>query len=231
MSAPRAVLFDLFHTLISLRRDSALGPPTWEGLGVPKDDWLDAFYRDRAGRRFGGPSDPVEALQLVVNDLPHEVSRERLEQTARSRAERLHEAMTTVNPAFVEALHRLRARGTRLALVSNVCSEETGAWPESPLAPLFDATVFSCDVGLAKPDPAIYRMALDRIGVTAGEAVFVGDGGSEELRGAREAGLRTVLVTWSAATVWPETLPEKRRHADHEIHDVTTLDAVLGGAA
>ena len=48
--------------------------------------------------------------------------------------------------------------------------------------------------GVLRPDPRIYRAALDALGVVSGEAAYVGDGGDGELRGARRLGLRTVLI-------------------------------------
>jgi epoxide hydrolase-like predicted phosphatase len=55
----------------------------------------------------------------------------------------------------------------------------------------FDQVIISAEVGLAKPDPRIYRMAAERLGVSPGEAVFVDDF-PENLDGARAAGLLTV---------------------------------------
>lgn len=52
----------------------------------------------------------------------------------------------------------------------------------------------SWSVGVLKPDPLIYRAALDALGVAPGEAAFVGDGRDHELLGARRLGLRAVLI-------------------------------------
>jgi putative hydrolase of the HAD superfamily len=67
-------------------------------------------------------------------------------------------------------------------------------WAETAFADLFDSTVFSCSVGLRKPDPRIYRLALDELGVEAEEAMFVGDGANDELAGAERTGMRAVLI-------------------------------------
>jgi len=88
----------------------------------------------------------------------------------------------------LEVLDALRADGHRLALISNATSDTAEAWPGSPLAARFDAVVFSCDVGLAKP-PAIYRAAADRLGADPATCVFVGDGADGELPGAAAVGM------------------------------------------
>jgi putative hydrolase of the HAD superfamily len=63
-------------------------------------------------------------------------------------------------------------------------------WSETPFAGLFDAEVFSCSCRLRKPDPQIYRSALDQLGVAAQEALFVRDGANDELAGAERVGMR-----------------------------------------
>ena len=78
---------------------------------------------------------------------------------------------------------------TRLAVLSNCFAEDVTAWADGPLARLFDCTVFSFQEGLAKPDSAVYELACRRLGVRPADAVFVGDGGHEELTGAAPAGL------------------------------------------
>ena len=76
-----------------------------------------------------------------------------------------------------------------------VCSEDVPEiWDETPFRGLFDSTVFSCAVGLRKPDPRIYRLACEELEVEPAEALFVGDGANDELAGAEAVGMRAVLV-------------------------------------
>ncbi len=75
----------------------------------------------------------------------------------------------------IPALSRLRARGVKIAVVSN-CTENTRPLLVSlGVDALADALVLSCEVGAAKPAAEIFRCALDRLGVTAEAAVFVDD--------------------------------------------------------
>jgi putative hydrolase of the HAD superfamily len=97
-------------------------------------------------------------------------------------------------PGTLETLAELRRRGYALGLIT-VCSEDVERlWEETPFADMFDAAVFSCSVGLRKPDPRIYHLALDELGVDPGEAIFVGDGANDELAGAERVGMRAVLI-------------------------------------
>ena len=57
----------------------------------------------------------------------------------------------------------------------------------------FDHTIFSGDVGLWKPDPRIFQMSLEALGVSADEAFFVGDRIVDDVGGAQAVGMRAVL--------------------------------------
>ena len=97
-------------------------------------------------------------------------------------------------PGSIETIAELRHRGFRTGLIT-VCTDDVPAlWPETPFHGLFDAEVFSCSVGLKKPDPRIYLLACEQLGVEPEEAMFVGDGANDELAGAERVGLTAVLL-------------------------------------
>jgi putative hydrolase of the HAD superfamily len=75
----------------------------------------------------------------------------------------------------VPLLERLRSRGVMTALVSNCAENTRPLLDDLGLIGLVDEVVLSCEVGAAKPEPTIYEHALSRLGVAAGEAVFVDD--------------------------------------------------------
>jgi putative hydrolase of the HAD superfamily len=100
------------------------------------------------------------------------------------------------DPEAIAMLRELRDRGLKLAVVSNCFPKDVEAWPRCSGAQWFDTSVFSFDVGAAKPEPQIYLEAVQRLGIESAEAVFVGDGGDDELLGAERAGLRAAQATW-----------------------------------
>ncbi len=59
---------------------------------------------------------------------------------------------------------------------------------------MFDVTVFSCVAGIKKPDPRIYHIATERLGVDPQDCLYIGDGSSRELTGALEVGMHPVLI-------------------------------------
>jgi len=93
-----------------------------------------------------------------------------------------------------EALRALRARGLRVGVVSNFDTRLIGLLDQLGLAPLVDRIVHSTRAGVAKPDPAIFHLALEALGVPPAEALHAGNEVVADVEGARAAGLRAVLV-------------------------------------
>lgn len=96
------------------------------------------------------------------------------------------------------AVERARAGGLKTALLSN--SWGTSLYPRDRLDPIFDVMVISGEVGLRKPDPAIFELTTDRLGVAAAECVFVDDHPGH-LQSAAQAGMTTVLHRDPAQTI------------------------------
>jgi putative hydrolase of the HAD superfamily len=110
-------------------------------------------------------------------------------------------------PDAAPALRRLRAGGVRLVVVSNWDASLHERLAETGLAPLVDGAIASAELGVAKPDPAIFAHALELAGATAEHAWHVGDSLDADVAGARAAGLTPVLVArdGAAAGVPPGT--------------------------
>lgn len=96
-------------------------------------------------------------------------------------------------------LVRLRAVGLRLAVVSNADGRAAAVVEAAGLGGAFDAILDSHLEGVEKPDAEIFRRALARVGAPADRAAFVGDIVSIDMDGARNAGLRPILMDAAAA--------------------------------
>lgn len=193
-----AVIFDLFGTLVdqftyeayvqSLHRMA-------EVFGVDAEAFAAAWLRDEEleDRRMGGSIAFEDDVTDVCRELGRLPEKEQVEAASGIYINVTRQALLPRDDALPTLMH-LRSSGRRVGLLSNTSWETPIVWPETPFAPHFDDVLLSCDVGLCKPAPAIYRLACERLGVAPERTVFVGDNGSDELRGAAEAGLHPVLI-------------------------------------
>src|SRR2546422_637691 len=101
---------------------------------------------------------------------------------------------TVADPSAEPALELARARGLTAGVISNSNGTSPPAPPALGLLPSLDFVLHSAEVGVEKPDPRIFRLALERARVAPREAVYVGDLYSVDVRGARAAGLDAVLL-------------------------------------
>jgi putative hydrolase of the HAD superfamily len=110
-----------------------------------------------------------------------------------------YDSWTVYRPDVWEIARTFKAAGGRTAILSNGVPEIMGRLQrERSLAEFFDAIVVSCEVGCAKPDPAIYRICLERLNVPAEAALFVDDR-VENLEAARALGIQTLHFTGDAS--------------------------------
>ena len=198
----RAVIFDLWDTLVlyDVEHSRATERRIAERLGTDPDRFHRIWRESRSERDGGSLADSFRAVGATDESLPELLDLRR----------NAFREVAVPREGALETLRELRERGVRLGMIS-VCSEEVAElWEETPFAGLFDSTVFSCSVGLRKPDPAIYRLALDELGVDPADAMFVGDGANDELAGADRVGMRAVLILradqdephWEEARGW-----------------------------
>jgi HAD superfamily hydrolase (TIGR01509 family) len=115
-------------------------------------------------------------------------------------------AYYTLSASTHALLEALRARGLRLALVSNTASPQWLLQPvleRQGLVERVDAIVLSSEVGKRKPHPVIFQRALNELVVPAEAALFVGDRLEADVLGASRVGMKTVQALWFRADETP----------------------------
>ena len=194
----RAVIFDLFGTLVrqfpgaAFRRSLArMG----EALGLSADTMHDLWTgKETYIRRHKGGSptlaDELRATCAAVGVTPTD---EGVDEALRVRYEFTRATLVPRDDA-VATLQQLRKMGLRVGLISDCSQDVPELWRKTPFVPLFDVTVFSCDVHMKKPEPQIYQHACKTLGVEPPSCIYVGDGCSNELTGARAVGMRPFLL-------------------------------------
>jgi len=99
---------------------------------------------------------------------------------------------------MVEAVRRARAQGVRTGLISN--SMGAGRYDRSMFPELFDGVVISGDEGMHKPQPAMFHLGAERVGLAPSECVFVDDL-RENCKGAEAVGMTAVLHRGAGSTL------------------------------
>ncbi len=190
------VLFDLFGPIVvpfSKHRHSHALRLAAEALGLDPvrcDTAWTADYDNRVRGHSGSIGEQLRAFALAEGI---ELRGEQLDCVVRSYATFCDDLMEPV-PTAAAALRRLAERSVPVGLVSNTAPDFAAAFERSPLRPLFRTCTFSCMVGAAKPERAIYIAAAEALGVEPVGLFLVGDGSDDELTGAALVGLTPVLV-------------------------------------
>lgn len=196
MSEIRAVLLDLYDT-VAWTEWKTMRIELEERLGLERRALLRAFDRSRPERSTGafGSAEGDLAAILEAAGVPPEPELVR-ELTARTTT--FLQTGVSLWEDSVPVMRELRRRGLPLAIVSN-CDHSTrpvverlGLYDEA------DAVILSFEVGAAKPSPEIYRAALERLEVEAGDALFVDDQAGY-CDGAAALGIQTVLIVRDGA--------------------------------
>lgn len=192
----RAVAFDFFGTLTPAITAATRQPHIdriGAVLGCDGAAVRAQFRASFAERVTGSLGDLPSTMRVVADGLSVAATDEQIAEITRIRYD--GQVATYSFRADAEAtLRGLHGRGVRTAVVSDCSVELPTSWQTLPVAPQIDATVFSCVESMAKPDPRMFALAAQRLGVRPDEMLYVGDGGGNELPGAATAGMRAVLL-------------------------------------
>jgi putative hydrolase of the HAD superfamily len=213
----QAILFDLFETLIT---ESQTRPAGISSLASQLGCEREVFRREWKALRPAAITGRVtfrQALSDIAAKSGSHVDDVTLRRICDERIRTKVEPLEQVEHHMVMAIDHLRRRNLRLGVISNCVAEDVAGWPGCSLASRFDCAVFSFDIGLAKPDPAIYIEAARRLRVDVRDAWFIGDGGNDELTGATHAGLRAFRALWFLRR-WP--------HFQEEPSSAVTVDTM-----
>lgn len=239
-SARRAVLFDFGDTLVHfgrVDRRALFEKAAWRTYKMwarrqrRMPGWQRYYLHQAFSLRWGflktmllrRELDAIRYMRRACRKLWLQAPQEFFEELAWQWYKPLAE-IAEVDPLLPETLDALRERGYELAVVSNTFvpgSVMDRHLRELSLIDRFPVRVYSSDVGYRKPDRRIFEVALERLGVSANAATFVGDLPETDIDGARRAGLTAVWMNRDGeATVGA-------RSGVRQIHRITELPAML----
>ena len=190
----RALILDFGGVLVHAQNPAALRRLA-RLAKLPDEDFVRRYWEHRVAYDGGLP---------VADYWARVLDRQCDEQTLQDLIRADVDSWTVYRDEVWSLASAFRARGGRAAILSNGVPEIVDVIRRHrDLADFFDAVIISCEVGCAKPDPAIYRMALERLGVGARDALFVDDL-PQNVDAAAALGLQTLLFRGD------EDLPELR---------------------
>jgi len=162
----RAIIFDLWQTLVpwDVEESRRFNAEVAQTIGVEPERYMEIWLTGtHLPNRNTGPAS--EHFQALFGELGVEADVEHVLAMRRERARRV----LVPRPDALPTLDELRRRGHLLGMIS-VCTQDVPqVWDDTPLGGKFDVTVFSCDVGVSKPDRRIYELACEQLGVEPGE--------------------------------------------------------------
>ena len=191
----QAVIFDMYETLITqFCSPLYYGTEIARDLGLRPEEFLPGWRATEEARATGKLTfeETMGRLMKAHGIYTPEAHRRVVDQRIAIQAD----CFCHLHPDIEPMLSALRERGIRIGLITNCFSEEATLIRESGLFPYFDAHCLSWEEGVRKPDPAIYRTCLRKLGIAPENCLYVGDGGSQELEAARAFGMQAVQATW-----------------------------------
>jgi HAD superfamily hydrolase (TIGR01549 family) len=164
-------------------------------------------FRTRLATRFVGPDADLEALEGVASRY-------------------WHYPPSALHDDVVDGLAALRGAGYRLGVIANQPTAVRSALERDGLVGSFEVWGVSDDLGLQKPDPALFVHAVRTAHVEPDATAMVGDRLDYDIRPARAAGMRTVWVLRGEAPDDPT--PEQLAEPDATVPDLHGIEAVIG---
>ncbi|NLX46777.1 MAG: HAD family hydrolase [Euryarchaeota archaeon] len=236
----KAVIFDLGHTLIDyyhdwsrpeeriVRRLFHLATDTGGCMGEPefRRSVLDILNSNRDRKMQDMHEIPLDKVLLTIFDSAGcSVDEGLIHDGMEAFYESLREDRVLV-PGTLEMLQRVKDRGCSIGLISDVAWGLPSEYPlrdirHFHLEGFFDDMIFSSDVGLRKPNPRLFKMAMFNLSVGRDESMYIGNSLQFDVKGAKSVGMKAVLKKSGYFHPDDSIVP------DHTVDDWKELDELL----
>ncbi|MDT8719549.1 HAD family hydrolase [Clostridium sp. 19966] len=226
MNEIKVIMFDLFFTLVVPKYSYFRNEN--DVLSITKEEW-EKYAEDEKlylKRALGQEKNPEKIIENILENAGLNATIEQKMEILKLRENRFRQALSEVDEKVINVLSELRKRGKKLCVISNADVIDVMHWKENPLSNLFHETIFSYEVGHVKPEIEIYEAALKKLKVKAENCIFVGDGGSQELKSAKEIGMKTILTGYLLKRS-KEELQDLKAYADYYVEDFQDIKALI----
>jgi len=193
----KAVIFDLFGTLINMTswvEGNNILKQMAEVLLVPSDNFITSWHATFDERMTGRFENYQATIKYICHQLGVDVQDNQIELAASIRFGMTKREVNSPKDGAKEVLSSLKEYGYKTGLISDCSMETTILIRDTSLYSLIDIPVFSCLVGVGKPDPRLYRMAVNGLSVSPKECMYIADGMGQELAKASELGMHAIQI-------------------------------------
>jgi putative hydrolase of the HAD superfamily len=186
--SPSAIIFD-YGNVLSQPQPIADVQGMADILNLPLAQFTEVYWRFRV-EYDAAALEPVEYWNTVAQNASRALTGDQIAALIQIDSR----SWSHPDPVVPQWASQLRAAGLRTAILSNMPVPVRDYVLRCPWLPEFDARVFSCEVGVCKPAPEIYRQCLSKLGVVPSDVLFLDDRESN-VRAAQALGMHVVLFT------------------------------------
>lgn len=192
MDMKKTIFFDLYSTLIYEKPATKFYSELIKELGVENTEFM-YYYRLHGNKTMAGKLEGMmgrvsETLTSLNMTTPKNIS------NLISKLQPLYDNAITTYSDTLETLDKIRQKGFKIGLISNASSYTEPLLKGLGIKERIDVSILSYRVGILKPSKEIYLYACRQLDEKPLNCVYVGDGGDEELYGAKVLGFETILV-------------------------------------
>ena len=191
----KAVIFDMYETLIThYTTDLYFSEDMARDAQVEYEDFYRIWKGTDADRTLGKMTFREVIKRILVEN--NAWSQEKFDLIIKKRTQTKEKLFEKLHPEIISMLEDIKAKGMKIALISNCFDEEAAVIRKSILAPYFDVLCLSCELGMRKPEKGIFTKCLEELNLSPKECVYCGDGGSSELEAASGFGMKCFQACW-----------------------------------
>ncbi len=191
----KAVIFDMFETLVThFESPVYMAKQICADIGISEEKFREIWDTTDEDRTLGKKS-LEEVIETILKE-NNRYSSELFNMIIQKRKQSKVECFNHLHPEIIPMLSAIKEMNVKVGLITNCYFEERDVIERSVLSDYFDAVCMSCELGLKKPDVAIFQKCTYALGASPNECLYVGDGGSFELEAARTVGMHPIQAAW-----------------------------------
>ena len=193
----QAVIFDLGGTLsrsAAWAEYAEAARRMAEVCGALAEEYVEQWFANSVGLGTGVYKTWQDYIKHVCHLMNLNVSDSRTKKAAEVALSVTRSQICVPRDGALELLSYLKSEGIKIGLISDCYYDVPEIWPETPFAPYFNVTVFSCNVGMNKADPRIFQIAIKKLAVKPENCLYIADGMRNELANAAKLGMRSIRI-------------------------------------